>query len=108
MAQLGEQLALAAERQCGKCGRRADVGFPQRAAVARAGKFWGERADVGVTQRADVGVTQRVTSASASAGGSYTRGKERADARRICRAIFAHFPGRHTGETEAAGTGAAE
>ena len=37
---------------------------------------------------------------------------ERADARRICRVIFAQFPGRHTrrhtGETEAAGTGAAE
>ena len=37
-------------------GRRADVGFPHRAAVARAGKFW-----------ADVGVTQRVPSARASA-----------------------------------------
>ena len=43
----------------GKCGRRADVRFPQRAAVARAGKFWGERADVWVAQR--------VTSANASA-----------------------------------------
>ena len=53
----------------------------------------------------------RVASAGASAAdanGSCTRGQERADDRRIGRAIFAHFPGRHTGETEAAGTGAAK
>ena len=101
-------------------GAQADVGVSHRATVTRAGKFWGGQADVGVShratvtragkfwgERADVGVTQRVTSASpstATAGGSCTRGKERPDAQRIGRSIFAHFPGRHTGETEAAGT----
>ena len=52
----------------------------------------------------------RVASAGASAAdanGSCTRGRRRAS-RRFGRAIFAHFPGQHTGETEEAGTGAAE
>ena len=72
-------------------------GLPQRAAVARAGGFWGGQAG------------QLVASAvaAADANDSCTRGRRRAS-RRFGRAIFAHFPGLHTGETEATGTGAAK
>ena len=54
---------------------------------------------------------QPVANAGASAAdarGACARGRRREDTRRVGRAIFAHFPGLHTGETEATGTGAAK
>jgi hypothetical protein len=70
-------------------------GLPQRAAVARAGGFWGGRA----------GHVASAGASAADANGSCTRGRRRAS-RRFGRAIFAHFPGLHTGETEEAGSAA--